>query len=439
MHITILAYGSRGDVQPYVALGLELRRAGHEVRLAAPGPFEAFVANHGLEFAPLPGDPPQLARELVKAGWNGPRIARAIAEYILPLVVQAQADVSRACRGADAIIHSFLMTMSGHEAALELDVPEISALIFPVFTRTAAFPNMMFPELPLGGIYNRLTHDFFTRSFWQGGRLVYGWVRRKHPHLPPLSMWPFSASEGQQPPVLYGFSPHVIPRPDDWGDNVHVTGYWFLDVAPGWQAPDELLDFLEAGPPPVYVGFGSMIADEMRKLTGIALDALAQTGQRGLLLAGWGGLGGEDLPGHVFKIDFAPFDWLFPRMAAIVHHGGAGTTAAALRAGVPAIVVPFTSDQPFWGRRVYRLGVGPKPIPRKKLTAAKLAAAIRSATGDQAMRRRAVELGRRIRAEDGVARAVEVVERYLATTGRQEGRLLPPVPESAGMAAKARG
>ena len=417
MHITILGYGSRGDVQPYIALGVRLQQAGHTVRLAAPEPFETFVTNHGLEFAPLAGDPPQLVRDLVeKAGWNLLRTVQVMGEYAIPLAAQVLADVHRACRGTDVVIHSFLMTNAGHEAALQLDVPDFSALIFPIFTRTAAFPNMMFPALPLGDIYNRLTHDVFTQTFWQGSRLAYGWVRRKHPHLPRLSGWPFSTSSRQSPPILYGFSSHVIPRSPDWGENVHVTGYWFLDTAPYWQPPADLVDFLEAGPPPVHIGFGSMITDEATRLTEIALDALAQTGQRGLLLTGWGGLGKADLPDHVFKIEAAPFDWLFPRVAAVVHHGGAGTTATALQAGVPAIVIPFTSDQPFWGRRVYQLGVGPRPIPRKKLTAEKLAQAIRTATSDQAMRHRAAELGERIRAEDGVTRAAEVIEHYLTVT-----------------------
>ena len=154
----------------------------------------------------------------------------------------------------------------------------------------------------------------------------------------------------------------------------------------------------------------------MGELAQIALAALAQTGQRGLLLSGWGGLAPADLPANVFQIESAPFAWLFPRMKALVHHGGVGTTADALRAGVPSVIVPFTADQPYWGRRIQQLGVGPAPIDHRKLTVERLAAAIRAAATDEAMRQRAADLGARLRAEDGVARAVEIVERYLGLT-----------------------
>ena len=417
MHITVLAYGSRGDVQPYVALGAGLRRAGHTVRLAAPEPFEPFVTEHGLEFSPLPGDPAQLMQKMVEeAGASLFRLVPVILEYAIPLGIQMLTSVRQACQGTDGIIHSFLMTVTGHEVARQLGVPDLSALVFAVFVPTATFPNPGFPELPLGSVYNRLTHRLFAQTFWQGNRLAYAWIRRQHPELGRLSRWAFDPSNEQPTPILYGFSPQVLPKPTDWDEHVHVTGYWFLEATSGWRPPPELVDFLEKGPPPVYVGFGSVIIQERaaKRLTGIALEALTRTGQRGLLLTGWGGLVETDLPDDVLAIDFAPFDWLFPRMVALVHHGGMGTTAAGLRAGVPAVVVPFTADQPFWGRRIHQLGVGPRPIPRKKLTAEGLAEAIRAMTGDQGMRQRAARLGERVRAEDGVQRAVEVVERYLS-------------------------
>jgi UDP:flavonoid glycosyltransferase YjiC (YdhE family) len=416
MHITILSHGSRGDVQPYVALGVGLQRAGHTVRLAAPQFFERFISEQGLAFAPLAGDPTRLAQALAdRAGWNPLRTGLVISEYALPLAAQVQVDVNRACQGTDVVIHSFLTTIAGHQAARQLDVPDFSALLIPIFAPTAAFSSPALPEFPLGSFYNRLTHNIFTQSFWQGSRLAYNWVvRRKYPHLPRLSGWPFCPSNRRRTPILYGFSPHVIPRPPDWGEDVHVTGYWFLETAPNWHPPADLVDFLEAGPPPVYIGFGSMITRDSKKLLSVVLDALARTGQRGLLLSGWGRLGRVNLPDHVFRIESAPHDWLFPRMAAIMHHGGAGTTAAALRAGVPAIITPFTSDQPFWGQRVYQLGVGPKLIPRQKLTTEKLVQAIDLAIGDRTMRQRAAELGKRIRAEAGVARAVETIERSFA-------------------------
>jgi sterol 3beta-glucosyltransferase len=417
VRFTILAHGSRGDVQPYVALGIGLQRAGHTVCLAAPELFESFVTGHGLEFAPLAGDPTDLMRSAVaRAGHEGNILqsARVVLEYALPLAAQVMADTFRACQRADAVIHSLLMTAVGHEAARRIDCPDFSALVFAVLAPTAAFPCPGFPQWPMGPVYNRLTHQLFVQLLWRGGGMAYGWLRRRDPTLPRLSGWPFRRSNERPTPILYGFSPSVIPKPADWGDHVHVTGYWSLEEAPDWQPPAELERFLEAGPPPIFVGFGSVISREARELTETVVAALAKVGQRGVLLTGWGGLGGLDLSDQVCQIESAPFDWLFPRMAAVVHHGGIGTTAAGLRAGVPTVVVPFTADQPFWGRRVHQLGVGPRPIHRRRLTVQVLAEAIRVAVSDETMHQQARTLGERLSTEDGVARAVAVIEGYLS-------------------------
>jgi sterol 3beta-glucosyltransferase len=206
----------------------------------------------------------------------------------------------------------------------------------------------------------------------------------------------------------------VVPKPPDWGDNLNITGYWFLDESASWQPPQQLADFLAAGPPPVYIGFGSMSDRKPEETTNLVLRALAQSKQRGILATGWGGLGQQDLPGEVFKIDRAPHDWLFPRVAAAVHHGGAGTTAASLRAGIPCVIIPHFMDQPYWGQRVVDLGVGPQFIPRDQLTEERLTSAILEALGNQSMRQSAVTLGDQIRAEDGVGQAVKVLDRYLS-------------------------
>jgi sterol 3beta-glucosyltransferase len=212
--------------------------------------------------------------------------------------------------------------------------------------------------------------------------------------------------------MLSAYSPTVIPHPSDWPAHVHVTGYLFLDGQPDWQPSPELQAFLDAGDPPVSVGFGSMAGRNPEQLAGLVVDALARSGRRGILLTGWGGLRAARVPENVFVVDAAPHSWLFPRMAAVVHHGGAGTTAEGLRAGVPNVIVPFVFDQPFWGARVQTLGLGPQPIPQKKLTADRLAQAIDSVVTDPGMRRRASSCGKAIRAEDGVGNAVAVIRRY---------------------------
>jgi UDP:flavonoid glycosyltransferase YjiC (YdhE family) len=184
-----------------------------------------------------------------------------------------------------------------------------------------------------------------------------------------------------------------------------------------WQPPQALIEFLESGPPPVSIGFGSMVAYDKETLANLCVQALNRAQQRGILLTGWGGLQYDALPESVLAVESVPHDWLFPRVSAVVHHGGAGTTAASLRAGVPTIIVPFLIDQPFWGKRVYDLGVGPSPIPRRKLTVEQLSKAITEAITDTNMKQRAAELGRKIRAEDGIGNAVNIIHRFMKHYG----------------------
>jgi len=412
MHVTVLTYGSRGDVEPFVALGRGLLQAGHSVRLAAPQPFEAFVTAHGIDFVGLPGDPNRLVQDLVdEAGGNWWRMTAVMSRFVVPLAVRVAEQARAACDGAQIIIHSFLLTAAGHQAAQDLGVLDVSAQFFPIFASTAEFPGVVFPDLPLGAFYRRLSHWVIAQTFWQGGRILYGWVRKSNPGLPPLTRWPFSPQNVRRPPLLYAFSPAVIPPPADWPGDTQVTGYWFLDDHGEWQPPRHLVDFMDAGPAPVSITFGSTSTRKRGELTEKVAGALAASGLRGVLVgAGWDS---NDLPRNILTLETVPYGWLFPRMSAVVHHGGAGTTGAGLRAGIPNIVVPFTSDQPFWGRRVHDLGVGPAPIPARKLSVERLASALVEATSSAKMRASAEVVGRRIRAEDGVSRAIKIIEAHL--------------------------
>jgi UDP:flavonoid glycosyltransferase YjiC (YdhE family) len=230
----------------------------------------------------------------------------------------------------------------------------------------------------------------------------------------PKQTWQKHRAMLETTPSLLLVSPHVLPHPTDWQPHHQITGYIF-DNDNNWQAPQDLLDFLTSGEKPVYIGFGSMREANPEKTTQLFLDALEQTGKRGILLSGWAGFGASNLPKNVFLLKYAPQNWLFPRMAAVVHHGGAGTTAAGLYAGVPSVVIPILSDQPFWGERVHQLGVGTKPIPRAKLTATNLAAAITEATTNQAIQEKAAVLGTKIRAENGVSSALNAIKQFLVS------------------------
>jgi UDP:flavonoid glycosyltransferase YjiC (YdhE family) len=247
---------------------------------------------------------------------------------------------------------------------------------------------------------------------WQGFRAADAKARRE---VLKISSAPFlgafDSNSTHNMPVLYGFSPSVIPAPSDWNGNTYITGYWFLEESGDWQAPTALQHFLQSGSQPVYIGFGSMSSRDPEKTADLVIQALERTGQRAVLQSGWGGLQRANVPDSIFMIDAIPHSWLFPRMSAVIHHGGASTTAAGLQAGVPSVIIPFFGDQPFWGQRIADLGVGPKSIPRKKLNADRLAFAIDQAVNNNGIRQRAENLGKQIRTENGIKSAVDIFNR----------------------------
>ena len=417
MRITILSLGSRGDVQPFMALAAGLQKTGrHQVRLAAPDNFESHAREYNLNFSPLGVDAQKMLgtggidpdRNILVWFWN-------VLRSMKPLVERIAENTWLACQDAEFIIYS-MMGIGAYHVAEKLGIPCIYASPIPGFAPTRAYPNPggVFPSLPLGGGYNKLTHILSGHLFQIfTGPVINRW-RKEKLHLPaiPFGRYPYFQMGGRPQTIIGNYSPIISPKPPDWGDNIHVCGYWFLDPAPDWQPSSQLISFLEAGAPPVYIGFGSMANRAPRKTAQLVQEALELSGQRGILAAGWGGLDNANLPDKIFALDSVPHAWLFPRMAAVVHHGGAGTTAAGLRAGVPSILVPHLGDQPFWAKKVTELGVGPQPIPRRKLTSERLAAAITTATSDQNMQANAAALGERIRAEDGVARAIGIIEGF---------------------------
>jgi sterol 3beta-glucosyltransferase len=415
MRIMIMAMGSRGDVQPYVALGKGLKAAGHSVRLATHENFESLVNSHELEFYPLKGnvqafleDPEN--RQLLESG-NFLAINARTAKASQRAAIDWADGGLAASQGMDLLIAGVGGLFLSVSLAEKLKIPLLQAYIFP-FTPTQDFPAILFPQsiAKFGGAVNQLSHHVFRQIMWQGARTGDGLARQQVLDLPTAPFWGnYHSAHLQRYPILYGLSPSVIAKPSDW-QNTHMTGYWFLDEPRDWSPPLALLEFLQSGSPPVFIGFGSMVSRNPEETADLVLQAIALTGQRAILQSGWHGLSKADLPDTVFMVDSIPHSWLFPRVAAVVHHGGAGTTAAGLRAGIPTIVISVFGDQPFWGHRVAELGVGTAPIPRKDLTAERLAKAIQKVMNDSAMRQRAAELGTKIQAEDGVTNAVEIVQ-----------------------------
>ncbi len=418
MQVTMVALGSRGDVQPMVALGQGLSRHGFNVRMASYASFEGLVRAHGMEFARIEGDPRQglddrAGQQWMESGRSWLRFSRGMRRLAaFHELEKSLADTVAACAGSEAVLYTALGA-AGYHVAEMLKVPSIYLLLQPM-SRSRYEPCLFMPPLPLGGAYNWWTYLLVERMVWRTVQPIYNRWRREALHLNPLPpSGPFDGLYARREPFVYGFSPQVVPPAPDWPAWHHATGYWFLEREADWRPPAELVAFLEDGPPPVSIGFGSMSGSLARRLLSLSVEAVQRTGLRAVLLGGWAAAEREGMPDSVLVLDSIPHDWLFPRVTAVVHHGGAGTTAAGLRAGRPTVVVPFMGDQPYWGRRVHALGVGPKPIQRSELTVRRLSEALVQATTDTAMQQRAASLGQALAQEDGVANAVRVIRAYL--------------------------
>lgn len=423
MRILISTFGVRGDVQPYLALAVGLQGAGHRVTLVTSDSFTQWIEAYGVSTRPTSFNMQAALQtpevQAIVKGNNYLRQVRLLRDA-MSRSPEAQDATWDAIQDADLVIQSPTGT-GGLEAVSQRGIPAVFASPVP-FAPTREFPSFFLGPLrySLGKGYNYQTHKLTRRMLWSSVAAPMTRHLRQRLGLRPWRSYAEMLDYGRSVGAfwLYGFSEHVIPKPADWDETQHITGYWFLDAPPDWQAPEALQRFLESGPPPVYIGFGSMSFGDPERQTRLALAALELSGQRGVLSRGWGGITPQAAPPNVFFVDDVPHTWLFPRMAAVVHHGGAGTTGAGLRAAVPNIITPFApNDQPAWAERVAALGVGLHLPGVKKLTAEKLTDAIQLAVADSALRTRAAALGKKIRAEDGVARAIEVIERYTAEHG----------------------
>ncbi|AZN71356.1 glycosyltransferase [Georhizobium profundi] len=407
MRIGIHTLGTRGDVQPYVALARSLKARGHQVQLAAPVQFSEFAADHGVSFRGLPAEFLALLNtaegKAAVAGGKGFSAGFKLLKEIRPLMRKLlDGEWQMANDFSPNMILYHPKSIAAPYIASALDVPHVLASPVPGLTPTSAFPSPLLPFSSLGP-FNRVSHSLAIHAAeLLFARELKAW-RKGTPGLDD------QLKRKSRAGTLYAYSPAVLPKPDDWGPDVLVTGYWFLDE-PGWQPDPDLEAFLDAGPPPVYFGFGSMPGLDPEKMTGIILDALAVTDKRGLLAVGGGAIDPGKMSDRAFFVKGAPHDVLLPRASAAVHHGGAGTTAASLRAGLPTQIIPFFGDQPFWGRRVEYLGAGPAPLDRKTLNAPLLAQAL-IAMDDPAMRSRANALGAAIRTDRGIETAIDFLER----------------------------
>jgi UDP:flavonoid glycosyltransferase YjiC (YdhE family) len=420
--LLLIAVGTRGDVQPYVALGCGLRNAGYSVTVATHENFSSLVLAHGLGFAPICGNPRDvLATEAGNAALRSHRRFQFM-RRMMPLMAvyfeQGVRDCVAAAHDADALLVSPMALGIAQPVAEALSVPLVRCFLAPA-TATGAAPAFRLPGgLRLGPTGNRMTYALSRQVLWLLARPAVNAHCRPQLGLAPLS-WrdPMRALDASKTPVLYGYSPSVVPRPRDWPHWVRVTGYWFLERPQGWRPDPALARFLAEGEPPVCIGFGSTTSDDPGATVALVDAALARSGRRAVLLSGWLdpaiSARGSRVSERLYVTDDVPHDWLFPRASAVVCHGGAGTVAAAMRAGVPTLVTPFHPEQQMWASSLHQLGVSPAPIPHRLLTSDNLAAALETLTSDPGLRRRAEVVGARVRSEDGVTQAVTELQPYL--------------------------
>ncbi|KAF2211785.1 glycosyltransferase family 1 protein [Cercospora zeae-maydis SCOH1-5] len=441
MNVVIQVVGSRGDVQPFVALGKVLKETyGHRVRLATHPNFKDFVTENGLEFFSIGGDPQALMAFMVKnpglmpgfdslrAGDVGSR-RKEVGEYLKgcwrscfesgdgfgPEVKDntvedwtshgpSEGDYLHKPFVADCIIANPPSFAHIH-CAEKLGIPLHIMFTMP-YSPTQNFPH------PLANIQssnadanltNYISYALIDMLTWQGLGDIINRFRQRSLGLDPISlMWAPGMLQRLKVPHTYCWSSALIPKPRDWGANISISGFFFLDLAKNYQPDPELKAFLAAGTPPVYIGFGSIMLDDPTAMTKLIFEAVERTGQRALVSKGWGGVGADELgkPDNVYMLGNVPHDWLFRQVSCVVHHGGAGTTAAGITAGRPTLVVPFFGDQQFWGSMVARAGAGPEPIPNKQLTAENLAAGILKCL-EPASQERAHEMASKIASEKG--------------------------------------
>jgi sterol 3beta-glucosyltransferase len=416
MNIALIGFGSRGDVQPFLALALALRARGHTVTLTATNDCAAQIAASGIDYIPIPHSFKDILasnalEQVRREGFNLKDILaslRGTMTKMSHLYRDTVRIVVESAQNADMIICHGLVAAIAYTLHLQHHIPILSSIATPMFP-TRDFPVPFFPSVPIGQrFYNPLTYRLLMRL------MIGHFIEpindyRRRVALPTLSLGQtLDILFSEQVPLVMHYSPHVGPVPSDWGTHVHVVGTWPLPEPIDWTPPDKLHTFLAQGDPPVFIGFGSMSIAKPAQMAQRISEALRMAGLRGVLQAGWGGLIHED--NHLITIEEVPHDWLFPRMSAVVHHGGSGTTHAALHAGKPSLIVPFIADQPFWGRRVAELGAGLPPIPPRRLASERLAGALHTLTQDTTIRRRAEELSALLRTEDGLGKTCVLVE-----------------------------
>lgn len=417
----MIAIGSTGDVRPYIILGRELKKRGHDIRIAAFEPFEESVRGAGLDFFRVGGDVKDLMSHLMKPGAVGLSYLRESEKAVQKIAPVLLHDLMLAGEGAEAIICTFFGTMY-YSVAEKYRVPCIQTHYFPM-DPNPEMPISSAPILNRASWWNRLSYriGYLMISILEK-RYLTSWRKEHGLSLRSLRVGPDYTCNGHRIPAIYAVSPQLMPRPECWDDRIYMSGFWWEEQPCEFAPPRELEEFLAHGEKPIYIGFGSMVSGDMGETFRTVREAVELAGVRAIIASGWAG---EEHPvntDRIYYADYVPHDWLFPRVKAAVHHGGAGTTAASLRAGLPTLIIPFGGDQPFWGVRVHAAGCGPKPVNRYGMKAETLAARLRELTGNAAYRENAWAMSEALRREHGVTMAADIIEREIAAWLKEDAR-----------------
>ncbi len=425
MRIVIATTGSAGDVQPFISLGIRLLQEGHRVRVAAPENARLLCKQCGLEFTAIDSDTQSRLRtethHVRMDTGNSLRFAFHRIKSRRSIAINVNRSVWLACQDADLILYRIGGFIYADSIAEKLRIPSIKIGLVP-YSPTKKFPSLyVSPLMELGSIGNLGSYRIATIVIWIFMHQVVNDFRQKVLGLQPFPSWKgpprsfLNQPGGNETPLLYAFSEELLPKPADWGANIHVTGHWTHPIDGEWIPSAELLNFLDRGDPPVYLGFGSMINQDAQETYQMIHQALKICGKRGIISAGWSEMEKVSESDDLFLLKTnTPHEWLFPQTCATVHHGGIGTTLNSLKAGVPSIIVPFNYDQPFWGRQVYRIGAGPKPIPKQKLSAENLALAIQSSVEDKKMMKTVITIRNKMDLEDGTGYSIRVIKEFMS-------------------------
>jgi UDP:flavonoid glycosyltransferase YjiC (YdhE family) len=419
--ITIIGLGTRGDVQPLIPLAERLVQQQYDVTIATHDCFKQLIIDHNLKFCSAGGNPMEIlessaGQELLNSGSNPLLNVFRLVKLAKPIIIEIFQKVFWACSQTDIILGNDVALFLGHYLGKKLNVPHVQIHYYPLHA-TETMPNIYFN---LNFLHNhkfiqkkiyRLTHFLYEKVFSFLMQSSISEACTTILNLPAVDS--YSSALRQTPLTLCAFSPHIVPKPYDWNDRIHLTGYWFLNHEAEWKAPSQIEKFIKAGSAPIYIGLGSKPTENPKKMTDIIIEALCISGQRGILSTGWKGLSKNYEHENVLFTDYIPFDWLFPKMSMVVHAGGLGTTFCGIRAGIPNIVLPFFDDEPFWANRIHALGIGPKPIPFKEINAKKLAHAINEVISNPRIKKDASFFGKLIDAEKGVEKAVHILNEFI--------------------------